>query len=80
MGRNPLSWEYSGTSSWYQIPSKSQLRKFLKAYCASRGYLKAIVQENWRYGLNGEKVEEIAQEHKDYALKQLEYNKGAVKN
>ena len=60
--------------------SKSQLRKCLRAYCTSRGYLKAIVEENWRYNLNGEKVEGIIQEHKDHALKQLEYNKGLFKN
>jgi ProP effector len=59
--------------------SKSQLRKCLRVYCASRGYLRAIVQGNWRYDLNGEKVGEIIQEHKDHALKQLEYNRGAVK-
>lgn len=59
--------------------SKSQLRKCLRVYCASRGYLKAIAKENWRYDLNGEKVGGIIQEHKDYALKQLEYNRGAVK-
>ena len=58
--------------------SKNQLRKCLRVYCASRGYLKAIVEGNWRYDLNGEKVEEIIQEHKDHALKQLEYNKGSV--
>jgi len=59
--------------------SKSQLRKCLRAYCTSRGYLKAIVEENWRYNLNGEQMEGIIQEHKDHALKQLEY-KRALQN
>jgi hypothetical protein len=51
--------------------SKNQLRKCLEIYCGSRCYLKSIVQENSRYNLSGEKVEEIAQEHKDHAVKQL---------
>lgn len=51
--------------------SKNQLRKCLEIYCGSRCYLKSIVQENWRYNLSGEKVEGIAQEHKDHAVKQL---------
>ena len=51
--------------------SKRQLHRCLGSYCSSRRYLKAILQENWRHDLNGEKVEEISQEHKDRAIKEL---------
>jgi len=59
--------------------SKTQLRKCLGVYCASRAYLEAIIHGDWRYDLNGEKVEGISQEHKDHALKQLEYKKALWK-
>lgn len=55
--------------------SKGQLRKCLGSYVNSKAYLEATVQENWRYDLNGERVEEVTQGQKDYALKQLEYKK-----
>ena len=51
--------------------SKTQLRRCLGSYCFNRAYLKAILHENWRYNLNGDKVEEISQEHKDRAMKDL---------
>lgn len=51
--------------------SKRQIRKSLGSYCFSRTYLNAIVQGDWRYDLNGDKVEEISQEHKDRAAKDL---------
>ena len=38
---------------------------------STRRYLKAILRENWRHNLKGEKVEEISQEHKDRATKDL---------
>jgi len=53
--------------------SKKLLRKCLGVYVNSKAYLEATIQENWRYDLNGEKIEEITQEQKDHALKQLEY-------
>ena len=49
--------------------SKRQLRRCLGSYCFSRAYLKAVLHENWRYDLNGEKIEEISQEHKDRAAR-----------
>ena len=55
--------------------SKGQLRRCLGAYCGSRAYLEAMLQGKWRHDLNGEKIEELAQEHKDHALKQLEHKK-----
>jgi ProP effector len=51
------------------------LRKFLVYYTDRKPYLKAIVQEKWRYDLNGNMVEEITQDQKDYALKHLEFIK-----
>ena len=51
--------------------SKTQLRRCLGSYCFSRAYLESILHENSRYGLNGEKVEGISQEHKDRATKEL---------
>ena len=51
--------------------SKRQLHRCLGSYCSSRRYLKAILRENWRHDLNGEKVEKISQEHKDRAIKGL---------
>ena len=51
--------------------SKRQLRRCLGSYCFSRTYLEAILHENHRHDLNGEKVEEISQEHKDRATKEL---------
>ena len=51
--------------------SKTQLRKCIGSYCASKAYLKAVIQGEWRYDLNGEKAEVITQENKDRAAKQL---------
>lgn len=53
--------------------SKKLLRKCLGVYVNTKAYLEATLQENWRYDLNGKNVEEVTQEQKDYALKQLEY-------
>lgn len=55
--------------------SKGSLRHCLGVYAHSKAYLEAIVQENWRYDLNGEKVEEVTQGEKDHALKLLEHKK-----
>lgn len=59
--------------------SKGKLRSCLGSYCASKAYLEAIVQGNWRYGLNGEEAEEITQEQKDHALKCLQHKKALWK-
>jgi sRNA-binding protein len=53
--------------------SKKLLRKCLGAYVNTKAYLEATLQDSWRYDLNGKKIEEVTQEQKDYALKQLEY-------
>lgn len=55
--------------------SKGSLRHCLGVYTHSKAYLEAIVQENWRYGLNGEKSEQVTQDQKDHALKMLEHKK-----
>lgn len=52
---------------------KKLLRKCLGVYVNIKAYLKATLQENWRYDINGKKIEEVTQEQKDHALKQLEY-------
>jgi len=52
--------------------SKKLLRKCLGVYVNTKAYLEATLQENWRYDLNGVKVEEVTQDQKDHALKQLE--------
>lgn len=59
--------------------SKGSLRHCLRVYVHSKAYLDAIVQENWRYDLKGEKAEEVTQEQKDHALKMLEHQK-SLKN
>jgi ProQ/FINO family len=41
--------------------------------------LEAIIQGNWRYGLNGEKVEAIIQKHKNYAAEKLAVRKNKFK-
>ncbi len=55
--------------------SKRCLHHCLGVYTHSKAYLEAIVQENWRYDLNGEKAEEVTQGQKDHALKMLEHKK-----
>jgi ProP effector len=55
--------------------SATQLNKVLGAYVHSLGYLKAIVEGQWRYGLNGGPVEKISQEHREHAKKQLDSRK-----
>lgn len=59
--------------------SKRCLRHCLGVYAHSKAYLEAIAQENWRYGLNGEKAEEVTQSQKDHALKLLEHKKALWK-
>lgn len=69
-----LSKVYFDTS--LDVPfDKIGLRKFLVYYTDRKPYLKAIVKEKWRYDLNGDMVEEITQDQKDYALKHLEFIK-----
>jgi sRNA-binding protein len=60
--------------------SKSLLRKCLGVHMNSIAYLKATIQADWRYNLNGEKVEEVTQEQKDHALQQLQHKKKLWKN
>jgi sRNA-binding protein len=55
--------------------SKGSLRHCLGIYAHSKTYLEAIVQEKWRYDLNGEKAEEVTQDQKDHALKMLVHKK-----
>lgn len=59
--------------------SKRQINRCLGVYCSTKAYLEAITQGDWRYGLNGEKVEGISQEHKDHAIKQLVERKNKFK-
>lgn len=53
--------------------SKNLLRKCIGVYVNTKAYLEATLQENWRYDLNGEKIEGVTQEQKDHALKQIEH-------
>ena len=53
-------------------PAKTQIRKALKHYTQSVAYRQALLAEEGRYNLKGEKVEEITQGHKTYAQKKLD--------
>lgn len=55
--------------------SKRCLHHCLGIYTHSKAYFEAIVQEKWRYDLNGDRIEEVTPEQKDHALKQLEDKK-----
>ena len=52
--------------------SKTQVRSALKAYTQRTAYLQALIQQDWRYDLQGQPIEPIEQAHKDYAGQQLE--------
>lgn len=56
--------------------SKRQLRRGIGSYVNSKAYLKAIVNQKWRYDLNGKQVEEVLEGHKTYARKRLAEKKG----
>ena len=51
--------------------SKSQVRKALRAYIQNEAYWHAILKEEWRYDLAGEKVEKVLETHKEHARKKL---------
>lgn len=53
-------------------PSKAKLRNALTYYTSNIHYLKAILDGTHRYDLEGQQVEEITQEQRDFAHDKLE--------
>jgi len=55
--------------------SYRQRIKVLRAYLYSYGYLKAVLEGEWRHDLDGNPVEPISKEQKVYAQEQLSHKK-----
>lgn len=74
--KKPQSFKLGIKHDLLRIPSlfsKRRLCDCLGIYANSRKYLEAPIQENWRYDLSGEQVEQVMQSQKNYVLKRLEY-------
>lgn len=62
------------------LGTKTALRNALKLYTIHPPYLKAVLEQEDRYDLEGNPVEKIEQKHKEYAQEKLEKRLKAKKN
>jgi sRNA-binding protein len=54
------------------LGTKTALRNALKLYTIHTNYLKAVIEQEDRYDLEGNPVEKVEQKHKEYAKEQLD--------